>query len=74
MPASDSAALSSVIDASVASAWMLDDESDPFANEVYAILQANDGVVPQHWHFEIRNALLMAGRRAALMKARLTRA
>lgn len=66
MRASDSSALSSVIDASVASAWMLDDESDPFADEVYAILQANDGVVPQHWHFEIRNALLMAGRRGRI--------
>ena len=28
-----------VIDASVASAWILDDESDSFADDVYAILQ-----------------------------------
>ena len=56
----------SVIDASVASAWILDDESDPFADEVYAIVQANDGLVPQHWHFEVRNALLMAERRGRI--------
>ena len=52
-----------VIDASVASAWILDDESDSFADDVYAILQANHGLVPQHWHFEIRNVLLKAERR-----------
>ncbi len=63
MRASDSASLLSVIDASVSSAWILDDESDPFADEVYASLQASAGVVPQHWHFEIRNALLIAERR-----------
>ena len=55
-----------VIDASVASAWILDDESDPFADEVYEIVQANDGFVPQHWHFEIRNTLLMAERRGRI--------
>ena len=44
----------------------MDDESVPFADEVYAIVQANDGLVPQHWHFEIRNALLMAERRVRI--------
>lgn len=52
-----------VIDASVASAWLLDDESDRFADDAYAALQVNRGLVPQHWHFEVRNALLMAERR-----------
>lgn len=52
-----------VIDASVASAWILDDESEPFADDAYAALQVNRGLVPQHWHFEVRNALLMAERR-----------
>ena len=66
MRASDSASQLSVIDASIASAWMLDDESNPFADEVYASLQASAGVVPQHWHFEIRNALLMAERRGRI--------
>ena len=66
MPASDSASQLSVMDASVASAWMLGDESVSFADEVYAIVQANDGLVPQHWHFEIRNALLMAERRGRI--------
>ena len=77
MRASDSASLLSVIDASVASTWILDDESDPFADEVYVSLQANHGVVPQHWHFEIRNALLMAERRGRIdegtIDARLNR-
>ena len=68
MRASDSASQLSVIDASVASAWMLDDESVPFADAVYAIVQANGGIVPQHWHFEIRNALLEAERRGRIVQ------
>ena len=55
-----------VIDASVASAWMLDDESAPFADEIHEIVRINGGLVPQHWHFEIRNALLMSVRRGRI--------
>ncbi len=68
MRASDSVSHLSVIDASVASAWMLDDESVSFADEEYAIVQANGGFVPQHWHFEIRNALLMAERKGRIVQ------
>ena len=41
----------------------MDDESDRFSDDAYAALQVNRGLVPQHWHFEVRNALLMAERR-----------
>lgn len=68
MRASDSASQLSVIDASLASAWMLDDESVSFTGEEYAIVQANGGIVPQHWHFEIRNALLEAERRGRIVQ------
>ena len=66
MRANDSISQLSVIDASVASSWIFDDESDPFADDVFAIVQANYGLVPQHWHFEVRNALLMAERRGRI--------
>ena len=56
-----------VIDASVASTWLLDDEFAPLADDVYALLQVNRGLVPQHWHFEVRNALLMAERRSRIV-------
>ena len=52
-----------VIDASVAAAWLFEDESDPRADTAYSSVQVDDGFVPQHWHFEMRNSLLMAERR-----------
>ena len=66
MGATASSLNSFVIDASVASAWLLDDESDQFADDAYAALQVNRGLVPQHWHFEVRNALIMAERRGRI--------
>ncbi len=66
MGATASSLNSFVIDASVASAWLLDDESDQFADDAYAALQVNRGLVPQHWHFEVRNALIMAERRSRI--------
>lgn len=55
-----------VVDASVAVGWVLADEKDPLASEALPWLQSVQGVVPQHWHFEIRNALLSAERRGRL--------
>lgn len=52
-----------VIDASIGAAWLLPDESNTRADAVYVRLQTNGGLVPQHWHFEMRNALLKAERR-----------
>lgn len=66
-----------VIDASIGAAWLLPDESNSHANDVYEIVVADGGLVPQHWHFEMRNALLRAERRRRInvevMRNRLVR-
>ncbi len=56
-----------VIDASVAAAWLLDDESDPDSIARLRTLSEQDAFVPQLWHFETRNALLVAERRGRIL-------
>ena len=58
-----------VIDSSLAAAWLLDDEHDPAAEAVFNNLREDNGVVPQLFHFEIRNALLMAERRGRITQS-----
>ena len=54
-----------VIDASVTAAWLFEDELHPGADALLAEL--DDGVlVPQHWHLEVRNALLVGERRGRI--------
>lgn len=55
-----------VVDASVAATWLLDDESDPRAEATLHLLEEVPGVVPQLWHFEMRNILLVAWRRGRI--------
>ena len=55
-----------VLDASVAASWLLDDEDDPDASAVLERLGQEDALVPQLWHIEIRNCLLVAQRRRRL--------
>ncbi|MDR7510941.1 MAG: type II toxin-antitoxin system VapC family toxin [Armatimonadota bacterium] len=55
-----------VVDASVAATWLLDDESDARAEAALALLEQVPGVVPQLWHFEMRNILLVAWRRGRI--------
>ena len=52
-----------VLDASVATAWLLDDEVDPVAVAALARLRREGAIVPPLWHYEVRNALLVAERR-----------
>ncbi len=52
-----------VLDASVAAAWLLDDEVDPGAVAALAWLRQEGAIVPPLWHYEVRNALLVAERR-----------
>ena len=52
-----------VLDASVTAGWLLSDELDPRTASVLAILRQDGAIVPQLWHYEIRNALLVAERR-----------
>ena len=56
----------SVIDASFTTAWLLPDESNPRVNALMTRVETEGGIVPQHWHFEVRNALLMAERRGRI--------
>ena len=42
---------------------MFDDETNPRADAVISRAVNGDGIVPRHWHLEMRNALLMGERR-----------
>ena len=65
-----------ILDASVAVAWLLEDEPDPLAAATLDRVRQDGAVVPQLWHYEVRNALLVAQRRGRLPEggaaARLT--
>ena len=52
-----------VIDSSLAAAWLLDDEHNPLADSLISNFGEDRGIVPQLFHFEISNTLLMAERR-----------
>ena len=52
-----------VIDASVTVSWLLDDEFDLTASAVMRHVEQDGGIVPQMWHYEVRNSLLIAERR-----------
>jgi len=52
-----------VVDASVSASWLFDNEDDPEAAAALVALEIVDGIVPQLWHFEMRNILLVARRR-----------
>ena len=52
-----------VLDASVSTSWLLDDELDPAAQNAFERISEDGVLVPQLWHLEVRNALLSAERR-----------
>ena len=52
-----------MLDASVAIAWLLDDEENPSAGAARSRIVDGGAFVPQVWHLEVRNALLVAERR-----------
>ena len=60
-----------VLDASVALAWFLDDEQAPQADNVRARLMRDRALVPQLWHLEVRNGLIIAERRGRLSATRM---
>ena len=60
-----------VLDASVALAWLLDDEQAPQADNVRARLVRDRAFVPQLWHLEVRNGLIIAERRGRLSATRM---
>lgn len=58
-----------VLDASVALGWLLDDPPSAYAMRIQRLMIGGARpVVPVHWHLEIANALLMAGRRKILRR------
>jgi predicted nucleic acid-binding protein len=60
-----------VLDASVAGAWLLEDEDDPIANAAMSRLATECALVPQLWHLEVRNTLVVAERRGRVGAAAL---
>ncbi len=60
-----------VIDSSLAAAWLLYDEYHPLSESVMSNLRGERGIVPQHWHFEIRNTLLVAERRQRINRSEI---
>ena len=59
-----------MLDPSIVLAWLFDDEHEPLADR--AIEGLPDGMtwVPQLWHFEVRNGLLMGERRGRISRER----
>lgn len=55
-----------ILDASIAAAWLFDDESEPRADSVLTRLAEEEAIVPQHWHLEVRNALIVGERRGRI--------
>ena len=58
-----------VLDASIAAAWLFQDESEPRAEAALARLAEQSAIVPQLWRLEIRNVLLTAERQGRLAAA-----
>ena len=54
------------IDASVAAAWLFEDEQHTDTDALLAELGDSVVFVPQHWHLEVRNALLVGERRGRI--------
>jgi predicted nucleic acid-binding protein len=55
--------LAFVLDASIAAAWALPDESSRLADRLLSLVEEDGAVVPPLWWYEIRNILLVAERR-----------
>ncbi len=58
-----------VLDASVALAWGLEDESNPYTDAVLDALKHGEAVVPAIWPLEVANALWVAERRGRVTEA-----
>lgn len=55
-----------VLDASVTASWLLEDEVDSEASGSLTLARRDGALVPHLWHYEVRNALLIAQRRGRL--------
>ena len=61
-----------VLHASVTTSWLLEDELDSQAGGSLDLVRQDGALVPQLWHYEVRNALLVAQRRGRLREEELT--
>ena len=61
-----------VIDASVAIAWIADDERSSYADAALAACGSDRAVVPALWRWEIANTLVMLERRGRVTDAAAT--
>ena len=62
-----------VLDGSVALAWYFKGEADPYADAVAVGFPAARAAVPQIWHLEVANAVLMGERRQRNTEAQAAR-
>ena len=62
-----------ILDASITTGWLLEDEQDPRSLAVQAQVHREGAIVPRHWHFEVANSLLFAERRGRLQPGRAKR-
>jgi predicted nucleic acid-binding protein len=63
-----------VLDASVAAAWLIDDEANPGCDALLEALEHEDGLVPPLWHAEIASVLRAAERRGRATEAQVASA
>ena len=62
-----------IVDASIAAVWIFEDETHPIADVTLdEIRGSGDGFVPQHWHLEVRNALIVGERRGRIRSEQIT--
>ena len=52
-----------VIDSSIAIAWCFPDEQDDYSQSVLDALASEQAIVPDLWHLEVANTLLVGERR-----------
>ena len=55
-----------VLDASLAAAWLFDDETEPRVSAAMDSIRREGGLVPALWHYEVGNALVVAERRGRI--------
>ena len=51
-----------VLDASVTMSWLFEDETSAYGERTLAALDADEGLVPPIWPYEVANSLLVAER------------
>lgn len=61
-----------VLDASIAACWLFEDEDHPHATEALDRVRNDEARVPRLWWFEVRNMLLVNGRRARVTETDTT--